>query len=364
MGDRAMPWRLVCGGMFGRGDTKTDDVRAIVRSAALEWPKLIVLADTHLVSPALWLGLRAQGSTESLPEDARQYLEALYRMNLARNVAITAQLEEAVEALNGRGISPLLLKGAAYLVLRTHGDAGARVVFDLDLLIPERRIATARSILNRIGYKAIRRDRPGHHHLAPLARDGSPAAIELHRDVLIPQARNIAPAALVWRKRVVDGTAGYSVPCATHAVLHRFVHDQIVDRHAHQFVISFRAMQDLVALDAFYGAQIDWTWLADRARRFGYAEELSDYVYAASRVAGMTIPRSVRITRRQAVTFAVCRAAEHSRTLGSAIAVLERFSAHRIERLSDDGRSGRRSLAADRLRLVARMIRSGLRPGV
>jgi hypothetical protein len=98
-------------------------------------------------------------------------------------------------------------------------------------------------------------------------------------------------------------------------VLHRFVHDQIVDRHADQFVTSLRSVQDLVALNASYGPAIDWAWLNDRARRFGYANQFGNYIYAASRMAGMAVPAPIRITRRPSLNYSVCQAAEHSRAL-------------------------------------------------
>src|SRR5690606_16229368 len=134
---------------------------------------------------------------------ARHYLETLHAMNVARNRDMAAQLEETIEALNHRGISPMLLKGAAYLMLGTHGDAGARVTSDLDLLILDEQIETARDTLHALGYSPkARTDRPGHHHLAPLVRDGSPAAVELHRDVLVPWAQRILPTRAVWKARV------------------------------------------------------------------------------------------------------------------------------------------------------------------
>lgn len=355
---RATAWRFVCGGIFGRGETTADDVAKMLDSAVLDWREIVLVAGTHLVSPALWLGLRTQRLTESLPHDARQYLEALYAMNVARNVAIADQLDEAIDTLNGHGIAPMLLKGAAYRMLGIHADPGERITSDLDLLIPGAQIEAARDALHALGYSPkTRTDRPGHHHLAPLVRDGSPAAIELHRDVLAPWARQMLPTRAVWDAQVFPHGEVFSVPCATHATLHRFVHDAIVDRHACQFVIPLRSVQDIVALDRHYGPAINWEWISRRARQFGYDDELSNYVYAASCIAGIRVPACIRIGPRHALNYSVCKASEHWRAFGRVIGIIERFSAFRIERqYPGDG-----SLAAGRLRLFGSMIRSGWR---
>ena len=361
---RGMAWRLVCGGVFGRGDRTRQEVAAILSSPALDWREVVVLAGTHLISPALWLGFRAQGLSGSLPEDAGHYLKTLYGLNRARNDGLKLQLRDAIHALNRQGISPMLLKGAAYLMLDTHGDPGARIVSDLDLLIPGEEIETARDALKDIGYFAMTdKDRPGHHHLSPLVRYESPAAVELHTEALTRSCRPSAPTELIRETGEPREDGRYSVPSATHAILHRFLHDQIVDRHADQFVIPLRAVQDLAALVDFYGSKIDWAWLIQRADRFGYAQPFRNYVYAASRVAGMTVPDTLRITRRQQLNYSICQAAEHSPALSRAIAVLDRFSASRIEKQLGGKPLDHLSLISNRLRVLAEMTGSVISTG-
>jgi hypothetical protein len=355
-------WRLIGTALFRHGTAARDELLRRLPTLAGDWPAVIVLTDSHLVTPALWLAFRRHGLSDELPEDARVYLAALYDMNLARNAALNVQLDEAIDALNRRGIRPMLLKGAAYLKLATHDDPGARVSSDLDLLIPAEHVGSAATILEAIGYRKAERTRTAAvHHLTPLIRDGSPAAIELHREVMSRWAQDLVPTSLAWGDRREHESPGYSVPGGSFAVLHRFVHDQIADRHAAQRVLSLRSMQDLLKLDAYHGDDIDWSWLADWVARRGYARQFKDYLYAASRLAGFRIPDPIRVRGFEPLRFAICEATTCSATLHRTTIALDSLSRFMLERRYGDPLSPA-SLARLRLRTLAAM--AGRRLGI
>lgn len=333
MNARRLAWQLVCKALFRRGETARRELISLLGSADRAWPQVVSLGGAQLVTPALWLAFRSQTLSNALPQDARQYLKAVYEMNVERNAAMIGQLDEAIAALNRCGLRPMLLKGSAYLKLGTHGDLGARVTSDLDLLVPAESITVVSSLLEQMDYRpADVRLRPSHHHAVPLIRDGSPAAIELHSDVMPRWGRQLVPTQSMWQTRVDLEEGRFSVPSGTFAVLHRFAHDQIVDRHVDLFLISLRALQDLKALETYYGAGIDWTWLADHVARSGHGTAFKHYVYAGKRLAGVNVPESLRFSPRQALHFSICSAAQGSLTLARTAAVLDSFSVRRIWR--------------------------------
>jgi hypothetical protein len=351
---RARAWRLICEALFARGTSSKVNLEAILRLQH-DWKEVVTLAGVHFVAPALWPGLRSRGLEQALPWDAQRYFSTIHGLNLARNASIDAQLDEVIDALNQAGIAPLLLKGAAYSKLGTHRDKGARLVSDLDVLVPKDRIAEARTAIAALGYRRACADEPAHHHLAPMVRRDSPASIELHRDVVHPLTGEMVPTHLAWSRRRDCESGRYSVPDATFSVLHRFAHDQINDRNANRLAISFRSMQDLSALNAFYGDEIQWDWLIDHTKRLGYVDQLKQWLYSAKRIAGVSFPYPVSFSRRQRVHFGLCEAVGWSRTLGRSAESLDDFSAFRIRRKYGEQQS-LLSMNAIRLRLLRDLI--------
>lgn len=79
----------------------------------VEWTSVIGLANQTLTTPAL-IDFVDQFASK-LPEDVCTYIRQIYRRNVLRNNRLVAQLEEAVVALNGLGITPILLEGTSTL---------------------------------------------------------------------------------------------------------------------------------------------------------------------------------------------------------------------------------------------------------
>jgi hypothetical protein len=361
MNARLLSWRLICGALFERGAVGRAELEALLRSSRLSWPHVVTVAGGNYVTPSLWLGLVAARLDSGLPDDARRYLQALYEMNLRRNSALLLQLDEAVDALNDAGVAPLLLKGAAYLKLAIHRDAGARILADLDILIPLDSADAARRALVRIGYDAVAGHPPRpKHHLVPLVRAGEVAAIELHVAAVVGPVQHVLPTADVWRHSVEHASGRFSVASPSHAVLHRFVHDQIVDRYDAQRTVSLRSLADLLALDRYYGSAVDWVAICDRANRAGYGPSFKNYLYVASRVAGLNMPLSMRFGVREAAHLRLCESVVRWSAARAVFGVLDALSAFRIKKEYGE-RQSFVSMSRHRARIVAEILRSKLR---
>jgi hypothetical protein len=281
-------------------------------------------------------------------------------MNLRRNSALLAQIDEAVDALNGAGVAPLLMKGAAYLKLAIHRDAGARVLADLDILVPIDSAEAARRALARIGYGPVADcPRRPKHHLVPVARPGGVGTIELHVAAVSEPVQHVLPTADVWRHSVEHASGRFSVSSPSHAVLHRFIHDQIVDRYDAQRNISLRSLSDLVALDAYYGPAVDWAAIRDQANRAGYGPSFKNYLYVASRSAGLNVRLDMSFGVREAAHLCLCESVVRWNAASAGFGALDALSAFRIKKQYGE-RQSFLSMSGHRVRIAAEILRGKL----
>src|SRR5262249_7931508 len=148
--------------------------------AQADWIQVFERANADLLGPALWSALCASGEVTSLPADAREYLATLHRLNVARNKALRAQVLELVGALNERGIVPILLKGGLALFDGPYADPAARMMRDIDVLVPARERDDAIAVLKRLGYCLACSYGASHHAFGDFARAGDPGSVDLH----------------------------------------------------------------------------------------------------------------------------------------------------------------------------------------
>ncbi len=119
------------------------------------WASVLRLSGDHLVTPVLRWALREQkGLYDELPSNVVDYLEAVYALNLEKNLSCEDQLSELISDLNKIEVRPVLLKGAAMLVGGLYPTSGERMISDLDILIPEERLPDVLSRMLALGYQA------------------------------------------------------------------------------------------------------------------------------------------------------------------------------------------------------------------
>ncbi|WP_247972510.1 nucleotidyltransferase family protein [Bradyrhizobium sp. 195] len=111
---------------------------------------MIGLANQTLTTPALIDFV--DKFAPILPEDVCGYIRQIHRRNVLRNNRLVAQLEEAVVAMNGLEITPIMLKGASTLATAPEERRGVRLMSDLDIMVMPDQARTAVSALCAIGY--------------------------------------------------------------------------------------------------------------------------------------------------------------------------------------------------------------------
>ncbi|TPE49143.1 nucleotidyltransferase family protein [Amaricoccus solimangrovi] len=216
---------------------------------ATDWDAVIALANRSLLTPTLCQALRRAGALDGLPADAADFLAFIDARNLERNRRLRAQLGAVIAALNRRGITPVLLKGAAPLYAAPERCPPARITSDLDIGVPAARLRMARAALRRIGYAAL----PGAREMA---RTGDPGVVDLR-------------ASAASGTEVARGPLRAIVPSPEARALHWILHDLLKEGDYWRGRIDLRHLRDLAELAA--AEPVDWGAVraagADRATR-------------------------------------------------------------------------------------------------
>jgi hypothetical protein len=156
-----------------------------------------------------------------------------FERNRARNRQIAGKLCAIAADLNAAGVTPVLLKGSAYIVDPVSGDAATRYMHDIDFSILELdRLARAYRYLLAVGFAPVgtkaRRRRPEatYYHYPALVDPATGIEIELHKQPF----RGISDSLLdFYRAGLVEarlGAATVVLPSREFRFLHTVIHAQ------------------------------------------------------------------------------------------------------------------------------------------
>lgn len=151
----------------------------------LDWEWLFAAARWHGLVPLLYTHLQSACAAE-MPQDILLKFGRLFMLNAARNLSMTTELVRILALFEDHGIPALPYKGPL-LAEWIYGDVELRQFDDLDILVPESKIAISETLLFQQGYQlalelpqcrtaAYRRMK----HELPYRHPGKSISIELH----------------------------------------------------------------------------------------------------------------------------------------------------------------------------------------
>ena len=120
--------------------------------AVADWPLALQRAAYHQVASLLYVCLERDGRLASIPDSVADALRAAFDQVASRTQALYAELGLLLDALAEGDIEAIVLKGIA-LALALYGQAGARSMVDLDIMVRPGDVPGAEAILRRIGYR-------------------------------------------------------------------------------------------------------------------------------------------------------------------------------------------------------------------
>jgi len=164
---------------------------------------------------------------------------------------------------------------------------------DIDLMVPAAQRDTAIAVLHRTGYILARGYGEAHHAYGDFAREGDPAAVDLHLELVDP--RHLLGAAELRERGTAHEAEGvrFIVPSPTDRVLHNFLHAQIHHLgHYYRGEMPVSQLYEFSALARAFAGAIDWAFIERRLAGHRLDVALRAYVLAATRLFGPAWPLS------------------------------------------------------------------------
>ncbi|HYD32920.1 MAG TPA: nucleotidyltransferase family protein [Azospirillaceae bacterium] len=267
----------------------------------VHWLMLLVLANEHLLGPALHDALADRRLLAAAPEAVRDYLTALRRQNVERNRTLQVQGAEVVAAFNRVGIEPVPLDATPDLLTASADDdpVGGRILTHLDFLVAPNEALLAQAVLRGQGYRVALEASSPSGGIDDFRRLGEVGGINLHRTVVSFAMRgetagdgSLLSADEVRREGRVCRRDGLvmRVPRLEHRVLHRVLHDQVQEHGHYLGRLDLRHLLELSRLLASGGAGLDWASLLARMARHGLRTAFASHLLAAHDLFGAPLP--------------------------------------------------------------------------
>lgn len=265
-----------------------------------DWGLLVDLASELGVASLLYHRLNQHGILDRVPESQRKNLFACYGMQTRRNMVISHQCNKICGLLQQAEIPVLLLKGI-HLAHTIYEKPGLRQMGDLDILVPQNRVADAAAIVLSLGYepdggRMVDTDTAMsvmEHHLTRLKKEGS-IDIEIHWTIGRRAYNSKFDIDEFWNRAVKLDifTPPVQVLSVEDTILYLCEHASF----SHRFEFGLKPFCDLAQIIYHYGDGVDWDQIGKHAIRWGWTRG----VYLALRIAkdllDAAVPMSLLLT--------------------------------------------------------------------
>jgi hypothetical protein len=175
---------LLCCARKGMDKAITQKVKEVLNSG-LDWTYIIETAQQHGIAPLLYYNL-SEIADKRVPGKVVEYLRKLYNGNVARNILVYDALSKVLKAFEHAGIDVIVLKGAA-LAETIYRDIGLRPFSDVDILVRESDLQSAKKQLSELGYRLDEEVSPEKYNEefgCDLYYTGKVNILEIHWDIL------------------------------------------------------------------------------------------------------------------------------------------------------------------------------------
>lgn len=263
-----------------------------------DWEVLLRVARRVRLLGRLEADLARAGLLERIPARAAAHLRAARNVIEHRKTLVSWEVNRLLWALNGLDIPLILLKGAGY-VLADLPPARGRLFADVDLLVPEERIADVEARLVERNWFRMQIDpyddryyRVWMHEIPPLRHRERGTEIDIHHRLLPRTSRLKSDPAPLFAAARPLAAPRLRVLAPADMVLHALVH--LFLEGDPDEGLRLRDLVDVHDLLCHYGQEPGfWTGLVPRARELGLERPLYYGLHHAHRLLATSVPGDV-----------------------------------------------------------------------
>jgi hypothetical protein len=247
-------YRFICQCLIMDNDPGArEEVCRQITAGIVPWEDFVWTGSSHYVLPALFTVFRRNNLLTLLPEELVIHLEYIHSLNFKRNLQILEQCKTIGTFLNHKGIEPLFLKGAGFLLSGMYYDLGDRIMEDIDILIREKDLQKSTELLSVMGYLPHEHG-PGeeiytdHHHLPPLVCMEKVAPVEIHRLPVHSTYSDKISVQSMFENRVLGKELNCRIPSVSDRQLLIFFHEYHSAKGYLSTMPSIKGMYDFTLL--------------------------------------------------------------------------------------------------------------------
>lgn len=225
------------------------EVREEIKYTKIDWKKVVQVSTKHYVFPALYCHLKQVNLLSELPEDLVKFMKDIADANRSRNQQIISQATDINKLLLANGITPIFLKGTAFLVEELYQDSAERMVGDIDFLVSKNAYQKAIQVLKADAYQLVHPNSSPlglSKHYPRLVKKGKINAVEIHQEMTLKKYTSIFNYEFIQATLIRE--KGFSVMSYPHQILHTIINKQLNDHGYHYKNIALRNYYDLFLL--------------------------------------------------------------------------------------------------------------------
>jgi hypothetical protein len=265
------------------------------------WTDVILEARETGLLGRLGARLAQDGLLERLPDAPFRHLDGMARFAVKQHADVMAEVGFIREALSTRGIDVVLMKGAAYVASDSPAAEG-RIFEDIDLLVPENRIAEAEAALLAAGW--TQPELTAHdaryyyewmHQIPPMVHSTRGSIVDVHHNI-VPRTSGpqVDPQDLLARAQATREPGVYAL-APNDLVIHSAVHLLNEGDFTH-------GLRDLSDLDLLVGRLLEndpqLEQLRRRADELGFGRPLAWALSLIHEVCATPVPTSALAAER------------------------------------------------------------------
>lgn len=195
-----------------------------------DWESVISQARRAGLLLMLETYLRSKSTKLTIPDQIVRLLRAEYCLADKQSASVVWEAGKLITVLQGIGLKPIFLKGAAY-ILADLPVAKGRLLSDIDILVPATSIRSVELALTANGWMASDLDsydqhyfRAWMHEIPPLVHVKSNTTLDVHHTILALTAKSSPDADLLIADAVAAPFEGAYVLSPEDMVLHSAAH--------------------------------------------------------------------------------------------------------------------------------------------